>query len=105
MIELTTHQFNVLTSIANNKKNKPKVFATFTSTEADGQASALIDRLFAESMALVEMGLLFDVTSYPKHQEVVEGYMKNEGRALRVLAPSAVVKHMFKHVAWESWIN
>jgi hypothetical protein len=31
--------------------------------------------------------------------------MKEEGRALRILAPSAIVKFMFKHTAWEGWVN
>lgn len=104
-IEVTKHQLEVLDRIANGRKDRPKVFATYASTEADGQARAFVDQMFAEDMALVEMGLLFDTTSYSKHQEVADEYMKNEGRVLRILSPSAMVKAMFRHVAWESWVN
>jgi hypothetical protein len=104
MIEITKHQLDVLTRIANGTK-KAKVFATYASTDADGQAREFVDQMFVEDMALVEAGLLFDVTSYPKHQEVSDGYMKEEGRVLRILAPSAIVKAMFKHVPWEGWVN
>jgi hypothetical protein len=103
LIEITGHQLEVLTRISNGAKKK--VFATYASTDVDGQARELVDKMFAEDKALVEMGLLFDVTSYPKHQEVSDGYMKEEGRALRILAPSAIVKFMFKHTAWEGWVN
>ena len=101
MIELTKDQANILTEMANGRA----FFATFGSVEADGKAAATIDRVFAESMQLVEYGLCFDLTTLPKFKSLVSEYKKTEGRDISILGASELVKRMFRRVPWQKQVN
>lgn len=92
MIELSIHQEKLLTRLATGKT---KYYATVMSIAADGAASQRIDEMFAEDMRLVEWGLLYDVTSKPKFKETVANILKEDGRSMRVLAPTEMAEMMF----------
>jgi RecA-family ATPase len=102
MLELTKHQEAVLTRLATRQFKK---YASYTSTEADGKAKEQIDQLFAQDMQLVEAGLLYNVTSQPKHQDFVKRVKKEDGRDIFVLAPTPLIELMFGRNAWQRWVN
>lgn len=101
MISLTKDQVNILTEMANGRS----FFATFASIEADGRAKDAIDRIFAEALQLIEYGLCFNVSTMPKFKAICTRYKKNEGREVFVIAPSEMVKKMFRRTPWYKTIN
>jgi hypothetical protein len=101
MISLTKHQEAVCVRLATGDVSR---YAAVTSVESDGSSAQKIDEMFAEDMQLVEQGLLYDITSQPKWKERADAVLKDEGRTLRVLSASIMVKMMFGRVPW-SGIN
>lgn len=93
MIELTEHQVDILTRLANGKRQ----MASYASTSEDTPSAAKqIDRIFAEQMLLVSWGLAIDITERPGFKKISAKYLKEEGRVLRVLTATEMSKAMFK---------
>ncbi len=97
MISLTKHQVAVCVRLATG--DVPR-YAAVTSVESDGASAQQIDEMFAQDLQLVEYGLLYDITSQPKWKERADAALKDEGRTLRVLSASVMVKLMFGRVTW-----
>ena len=97
MISLTKHQVAVCVRLATG--DVPR-YAAVTSVESDGASAQQIDEMLAQDLQLVEYGLLYDITSQPKWKERADAALKDEGRTLRVLSASVMVKLMFGRVTW-----
>lgn len=101
MIELTKGQVAVLTTLANYRNN----YAAYSSIPSDGGASKVIDQMFAEALQLVEYGFVYNVSDVPRFKTVIDDYKKNEGREIFILAPTEMVKKMFRRHRHERWVN
>lgn len=100
--QLNENQVGVMTKVA---RGKIKAQATFKSIEADGHHRERIDQHYNDMIALVDLGLMYNVTTLPVYQKIVDQYKADNGRDLVILRPTPVGEAMFKSRGADKWEN
>ena len=101
MDQLTKHQLSVLTRLANSPI---KVYCTPAGVQSDKKCDE-ITQDFNSILRLVELGLMSDVSDWPKYRPMVEKYREEADREVAVVILNLVGGLMFTRTKWEHRIN
>lgn len=102
MIEqLTKHQLSVLIRLANSQI---KVYCAPAGVKSDKKCDE-ITQDFNAILRLVELGLMSDVSDWPKYEPMVKKYREEDGREVAIVNLNVVGGLMFKRAKHERWTN
>lgn len=101
MDQLTKHQLSILTRLANSPI---KVYCSPAGVKSDKKCDE-ITQDFNAILRLVELGLMSDVSDWPKYEPMVKKYRDEDGREVAIVNLNVVGGLMFKRATWEKRIN
>lgn len=100
--ELTKFQYLILRRVATSRASVG-VYAALTGVASDRNRER-IDGDYRAVATLADLGLLADVSAYPKYANFIKAYKDEEGRTVTMYELTPVGKMMFQRTG-DVWLN